>query len=59
MGNKNRKFWEGLKKWEMIVLIETWVRNGGGGGEMGYQKDIGGRYNMQREGIGSEAQWEG
>lgn len=29
LGNKDRKFWEGLKKWEMIVLIETWVEEKG------------------------------
>lgn len=26
--NKDRDFWEGLKKWDMIVLSEIWVKQG-------------------------------
>lgn len=23
--NKDREFWEGLKEWDVIFLIETWI----------------------------------
>jgi len=29
MGNKDKKFWESLKKWEIIVLMETWMEKKG------------------------------
>lgn len=29
LGNKDREFWQGLKNWEVIVLIETWVEEKG------------------------------
>lgn len=26
--NKDKDFWEGLREWEVIVLIETWMEEG-------------------------------
>jgi len=23
--NKDRQFWEGLKNWDVIILVETWM----------------------------------
>lgn len=25
LANKDREFWEGLKNWEVMVLVETWT----------------------------------
>lgn len=25
MGNKDRNFWKGLKEWDVMVLMETWI----------------------------------
>jgi len=30
LGNKDKEFWVGLKSWDIIILIETWVDEKGG-----------------------------
>lgn len=25
LGNKDKDFWKGLKEWDIMVLIETWM----------------------------------
>lgn len=27
--NKNKRFWEDLKRWDVMVLLETWVEERG------------------------------
>jgi len=29
LGNKDRKFWESLKKWDVVTLVETWTEEKG------------------------------
>lgn len=29
LGNKDKEFWKGLKEWDVMVLIETWVEEKG------------------------------
>lgn len=29
LSNKDKKFWESLKNWDMIVLSETWAEEDG------------------------------
>jgi len=31
LGNKDRDFWESLKKWDVMILIETWTEEKGWG----------------------------
>ncbi|EFN79868.1 hypothetical protein EAI_05892 [Harpegnathos saltator] len=31
LGNKDREFWEGLKEWDIMVLMETWIDERGWG----------------------------
>lgn len=26
LGNKDRNFWNGLRKWDVVTLVETWIR---------------------------------
>lgn len=29
LGNKDRDFWSGLREWDVITLVETWVEEKG------------------------------
>lgn len=40
LANKDREFWEGLKNWEVMVLVETWTDTRVEGGERKVAKGI-------------------
>jgi len=58
--NKNTDYWEKLKEWEMIVLVETWVeRKGWERISRRLLKGIYGGHNGRKGNVRKEGQKEG
>jgi len=44
---KDEDFWEKIREWDVIGMMETWKRRTGRNGERRYQRSTNGRYKEQ------------